>query len=219
MTSSEWPATSSLRNARSSLRDVLEVQPRGRLVEQEQLAAMRGAREHRAGVRQVPGELQALRLAARERRHRLPELHVLESDVRQRRQALRDLGRIREEGARLGHGQLEHVRDVQAPPVGALAADVEHLVAVAPAVAVGAAQVDVGEELHLHVLEAVAAAGRAAAVAGVEAEGARGVLALLRGRLGGEQGADRIEGADVAGRIGAGGAADRALIDHDRRRR
>ena len=52
----------------------------------------------------------------------------------------------------------------------------------APAVAVGAAQVHVGEELHLDVLEAVAAAGRAAAVAGVEAERARRVAALLRER-------------------------------------
>ena len=58
----------------------------------------------------------------------------------------------------------------------------EHLGAVAPAVAVGAAQVDVGEELHLDVLEAVAAAGRAAAVAGVEAERALRVAALLRER-------------------------------------
>ena len=38
MTSSEWPAAIRRRNARSSLRDVVEVQARGRLVEQEQLA-------------------------------------------------------------------------------------------------------------------------------------------------------------------------------------
>ena len=53
---------------------------------------------------------------------------------------------------------------------------------IAPAVAVGAAQVDVGEELHLDVLEARAAAGRAAAVAGVEAEHAGAVAALQRQR-------------------------------------
>ena len=57
----------------------------------------------------------------------------------------------------------------------------EHLRAEAPAVAVGAAQVHVAQELHLDVLEAAAAAGRAPAVARVEAEGARRV-ARARGR-------------------------------------
>ncbi len=47
---------------------------------------------------------------------------------------------------------------------------VQHLRAVAAAVAVGAAQVHVAQELHLDVLEAAAAAGRAAAVSRVEAE-------------------------------------------------
>ncbi len=83
------------------LRHILEVQPRGRLIEQEQLAAMRGAREHRAGVRQVPGELQALRLTAGERGHGLPEFQILQSHIRQRTQAQRDLGRIRKECAGL----------------------------------------------------------------------------------------------------------------------
>ena len=52
--------------------------------------------------------------------------------------------------------------------------------AVAASVAVGAAQVHVRQELHLDVLEAVARAGRAAAVARVEAERAERVAALDR---------------------------------------
>ncbi len=64
-------------------------------------------------------------------------------------------------------------------------------------------------------LEAVAAAGRAAAVAGVEAEGAGGVLALFRERLFGVDVADRVPGADVARGIRARGAADRRLVHHD----
>ncbi len=196
------------------LRHVLEVQPGGRLVEQEQLAAVRGAREHRAGLREVAGELQALRLTAGQRGHRLAELQVLEPHVHERTQALGDLGHVGEEGARLGDGELQHLRDAEPPAVGALAADLEHLVAVAPAVAVRAAQVDVGEELHLHVLETVAGAGGAAPVAGVEAERAGGVLALLGGRLRGIERADGVEGAHVARRVGARGAADRVLVDH-----
>ncbi len=90
--------------------------------------------------------------------------------------------------------------DLPAAAAFALHRDLQHLVAVAPAVAVRAAQIHVGQELHLHVLEAVAAAGRAAAVAGVEAERARRVAALLRQRLLGEELADGVERADVAGR-------------------
>ena len=210
------PGGQELAEGTQQLCHVLEVQPRGRLVEQEQLAAVRGAGEHRGGLRQVAGELQALRLAAGERRHRLAELHVLKADVRKRRQRVRRprAHRRRTRAPRVTV-RSEHLGDVQAAPVRALAADLQHLIAVAAAVAVRAAQVHVREELHLHVLEAVAAAGRAAAVAGVEAEGAGGVLALLGGGLGGEQRADRIEGADVACRVGARGAPDRVLIDHD----
>ncbi|MBV6474547.1 MAG: hypothetical protein MOGDAGHF_00007 [Rhodocyclaceae bacterium] len=67
-------------------------------------------------------------------------------------------------------------------------------------------------------LEAVAAAGRTAArscvAPGVEAEGARRVAALLRNIAPGEQVADRVEGADVADRVGARRLADRRLVDH-----
>ena len=95
--------------------------------------------------------------------------------------------RVGEEGERLSHRHVQHFGDARAPAVRALALDVQHLVAIAAAVAVRAAQIHVRQELHLDVLEAVAAAGRAATVAGVEAERAGGVLALLRRRLGGEQ--------------------------------
>src|SRR6185437_8196310 len=93
--------------------------------------------------------------------------------------------------------------------------DLEHLVPIAAAVAVGAAQVDVRKELHLDVLEAIAVARRTTAVAGVEAERTGAVLALLRGGLRREEVAYGIERADVTRGIGAGGAADRGLIDHD----
>ena len=100
--------------------------------------------------------------------------------------------------------------------VGAFALELEHLVAVARAVAVRAAQVHVGQELHLDVLEAVAAAGGAAAVAGVEAERAGGVAALLRRRLAANSSRIAVERADVARGIRARGAADRRLVDqHD----
>ncbi|EDT04028.1 hypothetical protein BamIOP4010DRAFT_2429 [Burkholderia ambifaria IOP40-10] len=205
------------------LRDVVEVQPGGRLVEHEQLRprdarllagdAAPAGRRRRFG--EEAGQLQPLRFAAGQRRHRLAELHVFETDVDDRLQHAQHLGVGREERGRLADGQVEHVGDVQRTAV-ALDAHFENLGAVAAAVAVRATQVDVAQELHLDVLEARAAARRATAVARVEAERAGAVAALQRERRLREQLADLVERADIAGRIRPRGLADRRLIDeHD----
>ena len=171
----------------------------------------------------MPGQLQPLRFAAGERRHRLAEFEVLKADVCQRRERRCNLvseRRLRrflsgKEHERFGHRQFQRVGDRQrAPAVRARKRDPQYLGAKAPAVAVGAAQVDVGEELHLDMLEAVAAAARAAPVSGVEAEGAVGIAALFRFGRARVQGADGVEGADVACRVGAGGPADGRLVHH-----
>ncbi len=157
------------------------------------------------------GELQPLRFAARERRYRLPEPQIIETHLGERRERDVDVAIAGEERARLRDRHFEHVGDRPA-----FDRDLEHLGAIALAVAVGTAQVDVGEELHLDVLEAVAAARRTAARAGVEAERALRVSALACERRSGEALADRVECADVARRIGARRAADRRLVDeHD----
>ena len=196
------------------LRDVLEVQTRGGLIEQKKLAVVSRAGDDRAGLGEVAGKLQPLRFAARQGRHRLAELHVLEPHVGERRKARSHIARVREECQRLRDRHVQYVGNAGTPPVRPFALDLEHLVAIAAPVAVRATQVYVREELHLDVLEAVAAARRAAAVARVEAERAGGVLALLGGRLGSEQCADRIERAHVARGVRARRAADRTLIDH-----
>jgi hypothetical protein len=67
------------------LGDVVEVQAGGRLVEQEQRAlgglGLPAGRRELGGLGQEARQLQALRLAARQRRHRLAQLHVFEADV------------------------------------------------------------------------------------------------------------------------------------------
>jgi hypothetical protein len=169
----------------------------------------------------MAGELEALRLAAGQRRHRLAEPHVLEADIDERLQRARDLAVPAKKLQRLADRHVEHVATARSEcdrsRQASIALDLEDLGAVARAVAVRAAQVDVGQELHLDVLEAVAAAGRAAAVAGVEAERAGGVAALLRDSgAAAKQLADRVERADVARRVRARGLADRRLVDeHD----
>ena len=161
----------------------------------------------------MAGELQALRLAAGERRHRLAEPQVVEADVRQRREAPRDLRVARRRTRALRPRSARARRRCCGPSTFTSSTSAR----IAPAVAVGAAQVHVGEELHLDVLEAVAAAGRAAAVAGVEAEGARRCSARsFASGAAAKQLADRVERADVARRVGARRAADRRLVDeHD----
>src|SRR5438045_1506257 len=81
-------------------------------------------------------------------------------------QAGHDFVVVVEGGDRRLYGEVEDVRDV-----AAVHTHFEYLVAITRAVAIGTAQVDVGEELHLHVLEPAAGAGRTTSIAGVEAEG------------------------------------------------
>ena len=80
--------------------------------------------------------------------------------------------------------------------------------------ALRAAHEDVAEELHLDLLEAVAAATLAAAAAGVEGERARGQSLRHRFRRRGEEFADAIEDAEIERRRRARRARERRLIDH-----
>ncbi len=78
-----------------------------------------------------------------------------------------------------------------------------------------AGDVDVGQEVHLDLDLAVAAADLAAAAFDVEAEAARLVAARPRLLGLGEELADVVEDAGVGGRVGARRAADRRLVDVD----
>src|SRR5439155_3795960 len=78
-----------------------------------------------------------------------------------------------------------------------------------------ARDVDVGEELHLDLEDPLALAVLAAPAFHVEAEAARLVAAQARLGYPGEELADRPEEPRIGSRIGARGAADRALVDLD----
>ena len=136
-------------------------------------------------------ELDALRLAARERRRRLAELDVVEPDVVQRLQAAADLRDLREELERLLDRHVEHVGDRLA-----LEAHLERLAVVARALARLARHVDVGQEVHLDLDLPVALARLAASAAHVEREAARLVAAHLR------LGRQRVQLADVREEVG-----------------
>ena len=206
------------------LGDVVEMQARGRLVKQEQraLARNRLARLGRGlrGLGQEARELEALRLAAAERGHGLAQLHIFKADLDDGLQRAQHVAVLGEQHGGFAHREFQHIGHAQATRLQlahrmALDMHFEDFGPVALAVAVGTAQIDIGQELHLDMLEARAAAGRAAAIAAVEAELRRRVAALARQRRHREQLADAVPGADIAGRVGARGLADRRLVDEN----
>src|SRR5205807_9968280 len=93
--------------------------------------------------------------------------------------------------------------------------DVESLAVVALALADIALHVDVRQEVHLDLDDAVALASLAAPALDVEREAAGPISPRLGLGQAGEPVADRREGARVCRRVGARRAADRRLVDVD----
>ena len=174
------------------LGQIVEVQAGGRLVEQVERPAG-------VGPGQLGGQLDALRLAAGERRRRLAERQIVEPHVAQRLQTRRILGMFSNSSHRLAARHVEHVGDRLA-----VIADGQRLGVVAPAAARVALDPHVGQEVHLDAQLAVAFAFLAAAAGHVEAEPPRRVAAQLGlGQLGIKR-ADQVEHAGVRGRVRGG---------------
>ncbi len=176
--------------------------------------ASRGFVEHderpRHGADQGLGELEPLRLATRERVEGLPKPQVAEPDVQHRSKRLRDrlvVGEVL--GGLLGR-ELEHVRDVHV-----FVLHVEHGADEAPPLALGAAEDDVREELHLDRLGAVAATGLAAPASDVEGEDPGFVSALLGQACRRKALSEHIPNLEVSRGVAARSSAERSLIDPD----
>ena len=171
------------------LADVVEVESRGRFV--QQVDGLAGAR---------PGEflrqLDALRLAPRERDGRLAELDVVESHVVQGLEHAPDAGHVFEVFERLGHGHLQRVGDRLA-----LVGHLQRLLHVTLPVADLAGHPHVRQEVHLDLPHAEPLAGLAAPGGHVEAEPA-GLVPPHPGLHGpGEERPDRGEEPHVGGWI------------------
>ncbi len=183
------------------LLDVVEVQPCGRFVQDvEGLAGI--------PLGELARQLDPLRLAPRQGGGRLAEPNVGEAHVHQGLQLARHRRHRIEEGARVLHRHLEDLVDVLA-----LVLHLQGLAVVALALADVARYVDIRQEMHLHLDDAIPLARLAAAPLDVEGEAARLVAARARLLGAGEQLADRGEQAGVGGRVGARGTADGALVD------
>ena len=200
------------------LGDVVKVQPGGGFIQHEQRAL---ARQRLAaattGLRCVSQEtcnLQPLRFAARQRGHGLAQLHVFQPHIHDRLQGANHIAVGAEKMDCFANRQIQHIGHIDAFPL-ALNGHFQNLRPVALAVAVGAAQVDVAQELHFDVLEARAAAGGAAPVPAVEAELGGGV-ATFAGQVGiGKDLAHSIPRPHITDRVGARRLADGRLVDKD----
>ena len=159
--------------------------------------------------RELGGELDALGLAAGEGGGGLAELNVAETDVAHGFELAANLQYRVEEFQRL-HGHFEHLIDVLA-----LVAYLQRLAVVAVAPADLAGDVDIGQEVHFDLDDAVAGAHLAAPALDVEGKPIRLVAAGPGvGRLG-EHVADHVEHAGVGGGVRARRAAYGGLVDSD----
>ncbi len=171
------------------LLNVIEVQSRRRLVENVK-------RLPRAAPAKFAGQLDALRLAARQGRGGLAELDVVESHVVQRLQHRLNARDIAEQFQPFLHVHLQHFMDALA-----LEANLQRLAVEATALAHRTGHPHISQEIHLQPVGAVAFAGLAATARLVEAEPPRLVAADFRlGHLG-EQCPNLIEHLDVGGRV------------------
>ncbi len=188
--------------------DIVEMQAGGGFVKEKEGALFTSP------VGQMAGKFQALGLATAQSGHRLAEAQVAEAYIPERLQAVDDFGVRRKKGTGFADGQLQDLGNGSFRSLDCRLRQrhLQNLRPIAPAIAVGTAQVDVAQKLHLHVFETTAVTGGATAVAGVEAESAGGVTPGAGQFLRGKQFADRVEGTNVAGRIGTGGLADGRLI-------
>jgi len=210
------PGLQQLAQRAHELGDVVKVQAGGGFVEQEQRTLARhrlaAAAAGLGSLGQKAGQLQALRLAARQGGHGLTQLHVLQAHIHNGLQGAQHLAVAGKQARRLADREVQHIGHTQVAAT-ALDLDLQDLGPIALAIAILAAQVDVGQELHLDVLEARTTAGGATAIAAVEAELAGGVAALAGHRCGGEDLTQRVPGAHIAHGVGARRLADGRLVD------
>ena len=217
------PGIQQLAQGTHQLGDVIKVQASGWLIQHEQrpapgcgLAAAGAAGAAGAaafgGFGQKPGQLEPLRLAAGECWHRLAQLDVLQAHIHDGLQHANHIALGAEPVGGLADGQVQHIGHIQRAAL-ALQRDFQNFRAVALAVAVRAAQIDITEELHLHMLKAGTAAGGAAAIATVEAELGAGIAPFARQGGVGKQLPNGIPGTDIAHRVGACRLANRGLVN------
>ena len=183
--------------------DVLEMQPRGGLVQDVQRLAGGAARE-------LTRELHALRFAAGERRRGLTELQIAEAHFAERIQFFVHARDRLEQRNRLFHRQTERIRDRHAAIL-----HFESFAVVALAVARIARDEHVRKKVHLDAKHAVALTRFATTALHVERKTPRLVTARACFRQASVDLAEEREHTRVGCRIRSRRPSDRRLIDRD----
>lgn len=183
--------------------DVVGVEAGGRLV--EDIEGLAGA-----AASELSGELDALGFAAGESGGGLAELNIAETDFLNGFELRENSGDVGEEFNSFINRHVKNLGNIFP-----FVLDLEGFVVVAAAVASGAGDVDVGEEVHFDFVDTVALAGFAASALNIETEAAGFITAKFSFGLMGEKFADLVEDAGIGRDIGARGAANRGLVDDD----
>ena len=185
------------------LADVVEVQAGRRFVQDVERAASLGAG-------QFSGQLDALRLAPRECRRRLPQREIVEPHRAQRGEYRPDLGNVLEQFVRLANRHLEHIGNRPPAVTDRQGVGVEPL---PPALV--ALDPDIGQKVHLDLLLAVPLARFAPPAGPIETESPFAKAADLRLGERGIDLADQVEHPGVGRRIGRGRAPQGLLVHLD----
>ena len=182
---------------------VCKVQSRGRLVQNINGLA-------RTAFAQLRGQFDPLRLTAGQRRRGLAQLHIGQSHIIKCLDLPADGRQILKKGHRLLHGHVQHIINILT-----FIFYFQRLSVITPAAADLTGHIDIRQEMHLDLDDAVAAAGFASAALHIETEPALAVASGLGILGGGEQISDLVEHSRIGGRIRTGCPADGRLIDVD----
>ncbi len=163
-----------------------------------------------AAASELGGELNTLGFAAGESGGGLAELNIAETDFLNGFELRENSGDVDEEFNSFINRHVENLGNIFP-----FVLDFEGFVVVAAAVASGAGDVDVGEEVHFDFVDTVALAGFAASTLNIETETAGFITAKFSFGLMGEKLADLVKDAGISRDVRAGGAADRGLVDDD----
>ena len=162
------------------------------------------------GTRQLGGQLDALGLAAGQRRSGLAQSEIAEAHVFQRLQHAANLGDVREQFESLVNPHVQHVGDVLS-----LELHGQSFRRIPATLADVARDPDVGQEVHFDLPLAVSLASLTTTAGDVEAEPLGPIASEPRLRQLGEELANQIKHSGVRGRVRAGRVAERILIDVD----
>ena len=159
---------------------------------------------------ELRGEFDTLSFAARKLSRGLAQLDVAQAYLLQSVQISVNLRHVLKEFQSFMDGHVQNFVDVFI-----FIFDLQSLAVVAPAVADLAGHVNVRQEVHLDLDDAVSRAGLAAAALDVKAESALLVAAHLSLGKSCKKVADRIEHACIGGRVRTRSLTDGALVDVD----